>query len=206
MICRSNLWDQLTPNLHLKFRCWTQIWWFKKSFVRPPRYPRNKARDRWSCWSPRHPGVSMLGSLGLVWSIHSPPLCIGPVCDSDLTLTFHESQTSTFVHASHTSTSTACFRLVSNWVKLLTGLTGRTPLNRAGLGCWTKTDTFHSELLISLSVVWRTISLSHDESRAWSNCDVDHSPPTAPAHHQCNLQTLASRLAFEANNCAKISD
>lgn len=37
----SALWDQLTPNLHLKFRCWTQTCRFKKSFMRPPRYPRN---------------------------------------------------------------------------------------------------------------------------------------------------------------------
>lgn len=129
--------------------------------MRPPRYTRNNAGEGRSCWSPRPPEVSSstrLGSLGPVWSSHPPPLCSGPVWDSDLTLTFHDSQTSTFVHVSHTSTSTACFRLVSNWVKLLTGLTGRTPLNRAGLGCWTRTDTFHSELWISLSVVWRTIS------------------------------------------------
>lgn len=129
--------------------------------MRPPRYTRNNAGEGRSCWSPRPPEVSSstrLGSLGPVWSSHPPPLSSGPVWDSDLTLTFPDSQTSTFVHVSHTSTSTACFRLVSNWVKLLTGLTGRTPLNRAGLGCWTRTDTFHSELWISLSVVWRTIS------------------------------------------------
>lgn len=77
----SALWDQPTPNLHLKFRGWTQTCRFKKSFMRPPRYPRNKARNWWSCWSLEH----------------SPPSFMhrSRVCNSDLTLTFHESQTST---------------------------------------------------------------------------------------------------------------